>query len=88
MKQPSIEIPVSILEQNLTLSEIGAIVIVMASHKMSWAAKKLWDNDRTFTKTTASLQHQEIISINSEGHIEINIESGQVHENSETSKNI
>ena len=78
MKKNTVEIPVSILEHNLTLSEIGAIVIVMASHKMSWASKKLWDNDRTFTKTTASLQHQEVISTDMDGHVTINIQDGEV----------
>lgn len=78
MKKNTVEIPVSILEHNLTLSEIGAIVIIMASNKMSWASKKLWDNDRTFTKTTTSLQHQNIISSDFEGCIHINLETEEV----------
>jgi hypothetical protein len=71
------ELPCSIAEENLTLCEIGAMVVLMASPNISWASKKLWDNDRNFVKTVESLQRQGIVSHDDSGRIVINIKSTQ-----------
>lgn len=71
------ELPCSIVEENLTLSEIGAIVVLMASPNIAWASKKLWDNERDFTKTVESLQRQGIVSHDDVGRIVINMKSAQ-----------
>jgi hypothetical protein len=78
VSEKNLEIPFSLVEENLTLSEIGAIVVLMASPNISWTAKKLWDNDRTFTKTIESLQRQKIISIDLEGSIVVDFKSEKV----------
>jgi hypothetical protein len=78
VSEKNLEIPFSLVEENLTLSEIGAIVVLMASPNISWTAKKLWDNDRTFTKTIESLQRQKIISIDLEGSIVVDFKGEKV----------
>jgi hypothetical protein len=78
VSEKNLEIPFSLVEENLTLSEIGAIVVLMASPNISWTAKKLWDNDRNFTKTIESLQRQKIISIDLEGSIVVDFKGEKV----------
>ena len=78
MSEKNLEIPFSLVEENLTLSEIGAIVVLMASPSISWTSKKLWDNDRNFTKTIESLQRQKIISIDLEGSIVVDFKGEKV----------
>jgi len=50
----------------------------MASPSISWTAKKLWDNDRNFTKTIESLQRQKIISIDLDGSIVVDFKGEKV----------
>jgi len=78
VSEKNLEIPFSLAEENLTLSEIGAIVVLMASPSISWTAKKLWDNDRNFTKTIESLQRQKIISIDLDGSIVVDFKGEKV----------
>jgi hypothetical protein len=78
VSEKNLEIPFSLVEENLTLSEIGAIVVLMASPSISWTSKKLWDNDRNFTKTIESLQRQKIISIDLEGSIVVDFKGEKV----------
>lgn len=77
MSDKNIQVPYSLMEENLTISEIGAIVVLMGSPNLSWACKKLWDNDRHFTKTVESLQYQEIVSSDEAGRIIINFKTGE-----------
>lgn len=71
MSKSTIEIPVSIIEENLTLSEIGAVIILLASPYSSWCCKALWDNDRTLSKTIESLRQQGIVTFDEDDHIVI-----------------
>jgi hypothetical protein len=85
MSKSNIQIPVSLIEENLTLSEIGAIVVLLASPKASWCCKALWDNDRSFCKTIDSLRHQGIVEYDEEGHIVIDFKTSEVSEESHQS---
>ena len=67
-----IKIPVAIVEENLTTSELGTLVVLMASPHLSWAAKQLWQTDKTFSKDLVNLQKQDIIRYNEHGNITIN----------------
>ena len=80
MSKSNIQIPVSLIEENLTLSEIGAIVVLLASPKTSWCCKALWDNDRSFFKTIESLIYQGIIKFDEEGHIVIDLKNSEASE--------
>jgi hypothetical protein len=68
-KDQTIEIPVSIVEENLTTSELGTIIVLMASPYLSWASKQLWQMDKTFSKDLLSLQKQEIVNQDEQGNI-------------------
>jgi hypothetical protein len=88
MSKPTIQLPVSLIEENLTLSEIGAIVVLLASPKASWCCKSLWDSDRSFSKTIESLRHQGIIKFDEEGHIVINLKNSEASDESHNSNDI
>lgn len=70
-KEKTIQIPVSIVEENLTTSEIGAIVVLMASPYLSWSSKQLWQVDKTFSKELLNLQHQKIVNQDEQGNITV-----------------
>lgn len=70
-KEKVIEIPVSIVEENLTTSELGAIVVLMASPHLNWASKQLWQIDKTFSKDLLNLQHQKIVNQDEQGNITV-----------------
>jgi hypothetical protein len=72
MQKSNIEIPVSLIEEDLTISEIGAIVVLLASiSDINWSVKRLWNSDRSFVKTIANLQREGIVSYDEEGEITI-----------------
>ena len=61
--QPTITIPTSILDQDLSTAEIGAIAILMCFPYTSSVIKNLWIQDRTFASSMLSLDAKQIISI-------------------------
>jgi hypothetical protein len=88
MSKPTVQVPVSLIEENLTLSEIGAIIVLLASPKASWCCKSLWDSDRSFSKTIESLRHQGIIKFDEEGHIVIDLKNSESSEESHKSDDV
>lgn len=69
--EKTIEIPISIVEENLTTSELGTIFILMASPYLSWSSKQLWQMDKTFSKDLASLQKQGVVIQQDDGSITV-----------------
>ena len=66
-----IQLPITILEENLTTSELGSILVLMASPHLNWPTKQIWQQDRTFTKDIASHQRQGIVIVQEDGNISI-----------------
>ena len=70
-KEQTVEIPISIVEENLTTSELGTVLVLMASPYLNWASKQLWQMDKTFSKDLLSLQKQGIVNQDEQGNITV-----------------
>jgi hypothetical protein len=70
-KEKTIEIPISIVEENLTTSELGTVFVLMASPYLNWSSKQLWQMDKTFSKDLLSLQKQGIVNQDEQGNITV-----------------
>ena len=81
-KEQTVEIPISIVEENLTTSELGTVLVLMASPYLNWASKQLWQMDKTFSKDLLNLQKQEIINQDEQGNITVSFGLQREHQES------
>jgi hypothetical protein len=81
-KDQTIQIPISIVEENLTTSELGTVLVLMASPYLNWASKQLWQMDKTFSKDLLSLQKQGIVNQDEQGNITVSFGLQTEHEES------
>lgn len=70
-KEKTVELPISIVEENLTTSELGTVFVLMASPYLNWSSKQLWQMDKTFSKDLLSLQKQGIVIQDEQGNISV-----------------
>lgn len=73
MKAETVTLPISLLEEDLTTSELGSIFILMAIPHAPYAVRKLWEMDKTLCKDIQNLNRAGLIRQDGNGNIEIGI---------------
>jgi hypothetical protein len=62
-EEPTITLPVNILEQDLSIAELGTIMVLMCLPHLTPIVKNVWLKDKTFEAGLLSLDSKGVITI-------------------------
>lgn len=62
-EEPTITLPVNILEQDLSIAELGTIMVLMCLPHLTPTVKNVWLKDKTFESGILSLDSKGLITI-------------------------